>query len=95
MSFLPASIFLNVDVFSELCTSGTSTGRATLNLASDVYTLGTREINRTLYTLIVTKQEFGSAKEGTVFTIGAIKYKAVKPPVVQQDALVFVCVITP
>lgn len=92
MSFLSASIFL--DVFGELCTSGDMQGRATLDLASEDYSLGVRDMSRTLYTLTVSSSDFGAAKEQTVFRFDGRNYKAVKPPIVKQDALVFVCVIT-
>lgn len=91
MNEIPASIFL--DVFGELCTSDDMHGRAIVSTASEDYSLGMRDLTRTLYTLTVTVDEFPRAVEKSLFTVCGRTYKAVRPPVVKQDALVFVCVI--
>lgn len=88
---LPVALFLDVPFFGDVCRSGDMCGRASLSIATEMHMLGMQNINSTRYTLTVSAADFPLAKEKTVFTYQGNNYKALKPPIVKEDALVFVC----
>ena len=83
-------IFLNA--LGELCTSEGVTGMVLLDIASDEYLLGLSDRVRTLYTITCNASIFSLSKEKSNFLIDDITYKAVKPPIQEDDAVVFVCI---
>lgn len=88
---LPAALFLDVPFFGDVCIAGDMRGRAAFSIATEMHMVGMQNVNSTRYTLTVSASDFQQAKEGTVFTYQGNSYKALKPPMVSQDALVFVC----
>lgn len=83
------NIFL--EATGELCTSGSLRGFVILDIASDKFKFGERDMQRTLYTIKANRAEFGSLKEKAVLRVSNINYQIVRPPIVKNDEITFVC----
>lgn len=92
MIHVPISLFL--DIFENgLCTSSDKEqGRAMLDIAGEEYAFAHRDMNRVIYTITVARSDFPNVKEKTVVTLNAVSYVVAKPPLVDDDSYILICV---
>ena len=84
-----------MDAVGELCTSGGTTFRALIDMASEDYTVGVRDLSRSLYTIKANEEDARTLKEGATFSMRGKTFKAVRPPMHRNGLMVFVCVEAP